>query len=86
MIKTRAAKEITNPLLVFKRRVESVKRRAGKKSAKNKGTAPKEPGSIKKISKTKAAQSRIITRSVGRKFFLLFLISLFFFLAISISF
>lgn len=81
-----AAKEMIKPLLVFKRRVERVKMRARNKRAKKTGRAPKECGSTKITSKVKANQRRIMTRRVGKKFFLLLIFSFLFLLAISISF
>jgi hypothetical protein len=66
--------------------VDKVKNWAKKISKKNKGIAAEELGSTKNISNNSPAQSAIITNSVGRKFFLLFLISFLFFLAKLISF
>jgi hypothetical protein len=84
--KVAAPVAIIRPLLVFNKSVEKVKRLAKKKRIINKGSAPKEKGSIKRISKTNPAQRRIITNSVGRKFFLLFIISFLFLLPTAISF
>lgn len=81
-----AAREIIKPRLVLKSRVERVKRRARKKRIKKPGNAAKEKGSMNTISKIKATHKTIITKSVGRKFFLLFLISFLFLGVTLISF
>lgn len=81
-----AARERKTPLLVFKSRVDRVKRRARKNKVKKAGKAANVKGSIKTISKIKAAHKTIITKSVGRKFFLLFLISVLFLAVTLISF